>query len=351
MKTIKTASQLLESGLVDIKQQKVIKKVIEKFSVSVPNQFLEIIQSGNASDSEAIRLQCIPDTQELQIEANELIDPIGDDIHSPIKGLVHRYPDRCLIMPIMSCPVYCRFCFRREKVGFNDKALSKSELKKIYEYIAKHVEIQEVILTGGDPFILKPKKIAEIILALEKIPSVEIIRFHTRVPVVASKLVTTEMIDVLKSSTKAVYVVLHANHSSEFTEISKKACADIINAGIPMLGQTVLLKGINNTVEALGQLMRTFVKNRIKPYYLHHPDLAQGTGYLRVTIKEGQQLVQSLQSRYSGLCLPTYVLDLPGGYGKVPIRHLVALTENLKPDGRERYQIEDYQGTMHFYEG
>lgn len=339
MKNITKANQLLKAGLIDPEKLKAIEKVAEKFSISLTPQVLEMMQTGSDSDKAAIAQQFVPSEQELFITASELKDPIGDDVYTQVKGIVHRNSDRCLLMPMLACPVYCRFCFRREKVGSNSKALSEAELQSALTYITEHKELWEVILTGGDPLMLNPKKLSQILQALEKIEHVEVIRIHTRVPIFDSNRITDQMIQALKIN-KAVYVALHANHPSELTERAQKACARFVDAGIPMLSQTVLLKGINDTPEIMGELMRALVKNRIKPYYLHHGDLAEGTAHFRTTVKEGQALMKSLRGRYSGLCQPTYVLDIPGGFGKVPIGH--AYFE----DGT----VEDYQGKFHSYD-
>jgi len=346
VKTIRTVDQLLEAGFIDQEMRKTLEKVTEKFSMAITPQLIELINSSTVQDKKALLLQFLPTEQELKIAEEESADPIGDTVYTVLKGVVHRYPDRCLLMPISACPIYCRFCFRRETVGASGRILSKEDLNNAYAYIANHSEIWEVILTGGDPFFLKPKKIAEILTALEEIKHVEIIRFHTRVPIVDSRRITDEMISVLKTSTKTIYIGLHANHPCEFTDAAKSACALFVNAGIPMLGQTVLLKGVNDTPEILGKLMRTFVKNRIKPYYLHHGDLAEGTSHFRTSIQEGQQLVKSLRGKYSGLCQPTYVLEAPGGAGKVPIHPSYIQNSSASV---EDYLLEDYLGNFHHY--
>ncbi len=344
MTHIRTVTQLTDAGLIQAEDVEKIKKVVQQFSLSLTPQIAEMLI--NEPEDGAIAKQFIPTTEELNIQPKELADPIGDETYTPVKGVIHRYPDRCLLMPVTACPVYCRFCFRREKVGTQEKALSKQELTEAYHYIANKPEIWEVILSGGDPLILKPKNIAAIMNALNEIQHVEVVRIHTRIPVVDSVRVTDELIQSLKLSKKAVYITLHANHASEFTEAAKTACARIVEAGIPMLSQTVLLKGINDSAEAMGELMRTFVKNRIKPYYLHQTDLATGTGHFRTTIEAGQAIIKALRGRYSGVCQPTYVLDLPGGFGKVPIGYSYIACDGVN----HRYTIEDYQGNTHLYE-
>lgn len=345
-KKITKTEQLLNKGLIDKRKKQALDKVLEKFSLAIP----ETLQKGIlASGTEGpLAKQFIPDEKELIILPNELKDPIGDTPHTPVKGIIHRYPDRCLFMPVSVCPVYCRFCFRREKVGKAKESLTKKELEEAFQYIETHPAIWEVILTGGDPFILKPAQMGLLLQRLKIIPHVEVIRFHTRVPVVDPERISKEMVTVLKTcrkgkQPKALYVLLHANHPSEFTPAALSACARIIDAGIPMLSQTGLFKGINDDPDTLAALMKIFVKNRIKPYYLHHADLAQGTSHFRTSIAEGQALLKALRGTYSGLCQPTYVLDIPGGHGKVPVG------PHYLTEAKNHYDVEDYQGMMHAY--
>ena len=272
----------------------------------------------------------------------ELPDPIGDERFSPVPGVVHRYPDRVLLKLTHVCPVYCRFCFRRETVGpAGPPALSGDALDKAVAYIAADPGIWEVILTGGDPFMLSPRRIADVTQRLGAVPHVKVLRWHTRVPVADPGRVTPELIDALKAAGKTVYVAVHANHARELTEAARAACARLADAGIPLVSQTVLLKGINDNAETLAALMRAFVEARIKPYYLHHPDLAPGTSHFRLSIEEGQAIVASLRGRLSGLAQPTYVLDIPGGHGKVPVGPTY-----IHEDGR---LIVDTSGNLHPY--
>jgi lysine 2,3-aminomutase len=204
-----------------------------------------------------------------------------------------------------------------------------------------------VILTGGDPLILSPRRLREVLRELGAIEHVKIVRVHTRVPVVAPDRVTLPLIRALKVPGKATYVVLHANHPRELTDAARAACARMVDAGIPMLSQSVLLRGVNDDADTLGALMRAFVENRIKPDYLHHCDLAPGTAHLRTTIEEGQALMRALHGRTSGLCQPTYVLDIPGGHGKSPIGP--TYLERLKDEGGGGYAVVDFNGGRHSY--
>ena len=228
------------------------------------------------------------------------------------------------------------------------KSLSRAALDAALGYIRAHSEIWEVILTGGDPLILSPRRLRELMRALADIDHVKVVRVHTRVPAVAPDLVTTALVRALKASSKATYVVLHANHPRELTARAREACGRIVDAGIPMLSQSVLLRGVNDDAATLGALMRTLVECRIKPYYLHHGDLAPGTAHLRTSIAEGQALMRALHGRLSGLCQPTYVLDIPGGHGKAPIGPCY-LDRMSGSNDNARYTIKDYHGKRHAY--
>src|SRR6266550_7429782 len=306
-----------------------------------------------------IARQFIPNSLELVQEAGEHADPIGDDAHSPVAGIVHRYPDRVLFKLVHVCAVYCRFCFRREMVGPGKAtALSDAAYQGALGYIRANSEIWEVILTGGDPLMLSPRRLAEIMADIADIDHVRIIRLHTRVPVADPARVGPEMIAALKVKGATTWVALHANHARELTDRARAACAGVIDAGIPMVSQTVLLRGVNDNAAALEALMRTFVECRIKPYYLHHGDLAPGTAHLRTTLAQGRQLMRGLRGRLSGLCQPEYVLDIPGGHGKAPVGpNYLSHAETFssansfleEPGPETRYRVVDYCGDVHLY--
>lgn len=317
MTTLRKLDDLIEAELLPAEKQGELDAVAQNFSIAVTPQLVDLIDKNNVGDP--IAKQFIPHVDELIITAEELEDPIGDQAHSPVKGIVHRYPDRCLLMPVNVCPVYCRFCFRREKVGPGNAALTPDQLEQALSYIESHSELFEVILSGGDPLILKPKPLQKIIERLNRIDHVEVIRIHTRVPVVDSMRINAEMLQVLSNNPKPIYVVLHANHAREFTKDAVLAIQQLIDAGVVMLSQSVLLAGVNDDIETLIELMRTFVRHRIKPYYLHQTDMAKGTGHFRVDIEKGRELMRELRQRISGICQPTYVLDGPDGQGKMPI--------------------------------
>jgi len=283
----------------------------------------------------------VPDARELEQQAEERADPIGDDSFSPVAGIVHRYPDRVLLKVVNVCAVYCRFCFRREMVGPGRGGLSPAALSAALDYIGDRPQIWEVILSGGDPLVLSARRLKRVVTRLAAIAHVKVIRVHTRAPVVAPERVTAALVRALRAPNTATFVVLHVNHPRELTKKARAACARLVDAGIPMLAQSVLLAGVNDDVETLGALMCRLVECRIKPYYLHHADLAPGTAHLRTTIAEGQALIRGLRGRYSGLCQPTYVLDIPGGHGKSPIG-----PNYLSEDGAV---VEDFNGRRHTY--
>jgi lysine 2,3-aminomutase len=343
--TLRRPSDLIRAGLTAPERRGELERVAAQYAVAISPALAELIEPSDPRDP--IARQFVPDAAELVVAPEERSDPIGDDANSPVPGIVHRYPDRVLLKLVHVCPVYCRFCFRREQVGPQGRpSLSRTELDGALAYIRARPEIWEVILTGGDPLVLSPRRLRDVVRDLAAIDHVKIVRVHTRVPVATPERVTREVVRALKASGKATYVVLHVNHPRELTRAVRAACASFIDAGIPMLSQSVLLRGVNDDAATLGALMRALVESRIKPYYLHQGDLAPGTGHLRTSIAEGQDLLRALRGRYSGLCQPTFVLDIPGGHGKVPIG-----PNYLTPTGgsNSRYAVHDPNGKDHLY--
>jgi len=320
-------------------------KVAARYAVAITPTSAALIDPADPADP--IARQFLPDMAELAAVADEVSDPIGDGPHSPVPGIIHRYPDRVLLMLTHTCASYCRFCFRRERVGPRGAgALAPAALRKALAYLAGDPQIWEVILTGGDPLVLSPRRLSAVMAELARIEHVKVVRIHTKAPAVDPDRITDEMVAALKCAGKAVYVALHVNHPRELTGAVRAACARLIDAGVPMLSQTVLLRGVNDDVQVLGQLMRAFVETRIKPYYLHHGDHAPGTAHLRATLAEGQALMRALRGDFSGLCQPTFVLDIPGGHGKVPVG-----PNHLRSDG-DGLVVEDPWGeTRRYFEG
>jgi lysine 2,3-aminomutase len=339
--TLRTPAQLRAAGLVTDARAAEVERVAERYAIALTPDLARLIDPADPHDP--IARQFVPDPAELEHTPGEADDPIGDHRHSPIEGLVHRYPDRVLLKVVNVCAVYCRFCFRREMVGPGQGALSRDSLAAALDYVREHSEIWEVILTGGDPLVLPAPKLARIVEDIAAIDHVRVLRVHTRVPVVEPDRITQDLVRALTARGKPTYVVLHANHPRELTPAARAACARLIDGGLPMLSQSVLLRGVNDDVSTLAQLMRAFVECRIKPYYLHHADLAPGTAHLRTTIEEGQALMRALRGHLSGLCQPTYVLDIPGGYGKSPIGPGYLMRHD------QGFEIDDFQGERHAY--
>ena len=334
-KTLRSAAALAEAGLIEPERLPALERVAAQYAVAVTPAMAEL-----SLCEEAVARQFVPQGAELTTLPVEHADPIGDFAHSPVEGIVHRYPDRLLLKITHTCAVYCRFCFRREMVGPEGlKTLSPAARDAALAYIAAHPEVWEVIVTGGDPLVLSPRRLRDLMQRLAAIEHVKVVRFHTRVPAVDPAAVTPELVEALKAPGKAVYVALHANHASELTRQARAACARIVEAGIPMVGQTVLLRGVNDDPQTLAELLRAMVETRIKPYYLHHGDLAPGTGHLRTSLEDGQALMKAIRGRLSGLAQPTYVLDIPGGHGKVPVG----------PTYLAEGEVEDPQGGRHAY--
>ena len=338
-KTKRGLTPLCEDVLVPDARLADLKEVAARYAVAITPAMADLIDPADPHDP--IARQFVPDVRELETLPEERDDPIGDHVHSPVEGIVHRYPDRVLLKVVNACAVYCRFCFRREMIGPGRGGLSPAALAAALDYIRHNPQIWEVILSGGDPLILSARRLKDLAAQLAAIGHVKVIRVHTRVPVVAPERISAAVVRALRVPDKATFVVVHINHPRELTEKARAACARLIDAGIPMLSQSVLLRGVNDDVETLGALMRTLVECRIKPYYLHHADLAPGTAHLRTTIEEGQALMRALRGRYSGLCQPAYVLDIPGGHGKSPIG-----PSYLRDDGKI---VEDFNGRRHRY--
>lgn len=341
--TLRTATQICDHGFASEDERPALEQVAERYAVALPPALAALIDRNDPHDP--IARQFVPHESELDRRPEELLDPIGDDAHSPVEGIVHRYPDRVLLKLTPICAVYCRFCFRREMVGPSKaNALSPASLNAALDYIRSHAEIWEVILTGGDPLVLSPRRLRAVMKALGEIGHVKVVRIHTRVPIADPARITADLVRALKLKSKPTYVAVHVNHARELSPLARAACARIADAGMPLLAQSVLLAGVNDTHEAMADLMRALVECRIKPYYLHHGDLAPGTSHLRTDIATGQALMRGLRGRLSGLCQPTYVLDIPNGHGKSPI----GPTYIERTEGSS-VVVEDFNGGRHHY--
>lgn len=343
-RTLRTVGDLVEAGLVPPDARASMERVAKHYAIAVPEHVAAQIDRRDASDP--LARQYIPDERELVKALDEREDPIGDHRHSPVEGIVHRYRDRVLFKIVHTCPVYCRFCFRREMVGPGKEGnLTPIQIERARDYIRSHAEIREVIFTGGDPLILSPRRIRGLVAGIDDIAHVERMRWHTRVPVVEPHRIDAALVAALKPRRATPLLALHANHPREFTDEARQALQHLKRGGIELLSQSVLLKGINDDAGTLTSLMDAFRDNGVRPYYLHHPDLAPGTSHFRTSIRDGITLMQELRQQCPDT-LPAYVLDLPGGYSKVNLESADAV--ETQPG---QWRLRDDTGQWHDYHG
>ncbi|MEV7307884.1 lysine-2,3-aminomutase-like protein [Streptomyces microflavus] len=336
--TIRTIDGLVAAGLAH--DEAALDEVAQRYAIAISPAVRRRVGPG---PDDPVAAQFVPTASELIVSADEFTDPIGDDRFTPVTGVTHRYRDRVLLKPLGMCPVYCRFCFRREVVGPEQGILSDADLTTALDYIRDHEEVWEVILTGGDPLMLPPARLDRVLEGLDAIAHVKVVRIHTRVPVVSPERIRPRLLSVLRRRIP-VWIVLHCNHRQEIGEDASAALGALADRGIPLLSQTVLLRGVNDDAKVLEELFRELVEHRVKPYYLHHADLARGTGHFRTGIEEGRDIVHRLRGDVSGLCQPTYVLDIPGGHGKVPIAET-----SLERAADGSYLVTDRGGARHRY--
>jgi lysine 2,3-aminomutase len=333
---------LVEAGLAEPGRLAELEAIAKRYAIALTPALAELARPSDPADP--IARQFVPDPRELIRDPAERDDPIGDDVMSPVEGLVHRYPDRVLIKLVAVCAVYCRFCFRRERVGPGSGSPSAAEFAAALDYVRGRPAIWEVILTGGDPLTLSPRRIAEATQALAAIDHVKVLRWHSRMPVAAPERVTRGIARALIAEGKTTVVAVHANHPRELTHAARDACRRLAAEGAMLVSQSVLLKGVNDDAETLIDLMRAFVEAGVKPYYLHHGDLAPGTAHWRAPIARGQELMRVLRARLSGLATPAYMLDIPGGHGKAPIG-----PQWIRQGEDANHIVTDPQGSEHVY--
>ncbi|MDY0326172.1 MAG: lysine 2,3-aminomutase [Candidatus Cloacimonadaceae bacterium] len=286
------------------------------FRMAITPYYLSLIDHSNPNDP--VRMQAIPRVQESVIDNIDMADPLSEDADSPVPGMTHRYPDRVLLLLTDQCSMYCRHCTRRRKAGEHDAPMPRENVDRAIEYIRDHKEIRDVILSGGDPLTLGDERLDEILGRLSAIEHVEIIRLGTRTPVVLPMRFTPKLMQVLKKY-PTVWLNTHFNHPQEFSELSIKALAMIAETGLPMGNQSVLLKGINDHVDVMKALVHKLVRNRVRPYYIYQCDLTEGIAHFRTPVSRGIEIIESLRGHTSGLCVPTFVVDAPGGGGKIPV--------------------------------
>ena len=312
------------------------------FRMAITPYYLSLIDPNDPIDP--IKRQSVPSIKETQMSEADLQDPLHEDTDSPVPGITHRYPDRVLFLITDVCSMYCRHCTRRRFAGHVDKAPSKEQIDQAIEYIANTPSVRDVLLSGGDPLLLSDKRLEYIISNLRKIPHVEIIRIGSRTPCVMPQRITPELCSMLKKY-HPIWLNTHFNHSNEITDDSKKACAMLADAGIPLGNQSVLLRGINDCIPVMKKLVHELVKMRVRPYYLYQCDLSMGLSHFRTTVAQGIDIIEGLRGHTSGFCVPTFVVDAPGGGGKIPV-----MPNYLISQGNNRVVLRNYEGVITTYE-
>ncbi|AJC72895.1 lysine 2,3-aminomutase [Pseudothermotoga hypogea DSM 11164 = NBRC 106472] len=291
-----------------------------------------------------IRKQAVPTSRELHISDGEMVDPLHEDVDSPVKGLTHRYPDRVLFLVTDQCAMYCRHCTRRRFAGETDAPLAQQYIEAAIDYVKQNKKVRDVLISGGDPLTLSDEKLEEIISRLREIDHVEIIRIGTRAPVVLPMRITESLVQMLKKY-HPIWLNTHFNHPKEFTEDSKKALAMLADAGIPLGNQTVLLRGVNDCPKIMKKLVHELVKNRVRPYYIYQCDLSRGLSHFRTSVAKGIEIIEYLRGHTSGFAVPTYVIDAPGGGGKIPVgpQYLISM-------GEGKVILRNYEGGIFVYQ-
>ena len=315
-RTLRSPQDLARAGLVAVDAVPALEAVAARYATAITPAMSALINPNDPADP--IGLQYIPHVAELITAPHELEDPTADAPFTPVKGVVHRYPDRALLKPLLACPVYCRFCFRREKVGPDGGLLTEAELQEALAWFEGNAAIREVILTGGDPLMLSARRLGKILGRLASVAHIETLRIHTRVPVADPARVTALLVAAMRQA-KPVFIAVHANHAREFTPDAAAALARLAEAGVPLLGQSVLLRGVNDDAPAMEALLRAMIRNRIKPYYLHSLDPAPGTARFQVPEVDGLALMVALRGRLPGHALPVFIEETPMGGGKKPV--------------------------------
>ncbi len=309
-----------------------------KFRVGITPYYASLMDGRHPACP--VRMQVVPRMAELDVEPGELLDPLGEDAHRPVPAIFHRYPDRCLLLALDRCAIYCRHCNRRRLVGQDESSVSKADLDSAVAYIQATPAIRDVLISGGDPLTLSTEKLESILSAVRAIPHVEIIRIGTRVPVVLPMRIDDELCAMLKRY-HPLFINTHFNHPKELTALSRAACEKLADSGMPIGNQTVLLRGVNSSVRVLRKLFTELLRSRVRPYYLFQGDVAEGTGHMRTTVETGLEMIAGLRGHISGLAIPHLVIDAPGGMGKIPVG-----PDYVIERARDRWVLRNYEGTV-----
>jgi lysine 2,3-aminomutase len=338
---IETLEQLKKYIALTDEEEAGIKKSLETFRMAITPYYLSLIDTENPHCP--VRRQAIPTAAETHQTAADLLDPLHEDEDSPAPNLTHRYPDRVLFLITDMCSMYCRHCTRRRFAGHTDTSSPEENIEKALDYIKKTTQVRDVLLSGGDALMISDSKLESIIKRLREIPHVEIIRIGTRTPVVCPQRITNELVEMLKKH-HPIWVNTHFNHPQEITEESIKACEKMANAGIPLGNQSVLLRGINDCTHIMKRLVQQLVKIRVRPYYIYQCDLSMGLEHFRTPVSKGIEIIENLRGHVSGYAVPTFVVDAPGGGGKIPVMPTYLISQS--PD---KVVLRNFEGVITTY--
>jgi len=338
---ITTFEQLKE--IIDLTSEEIegIKHSKGRLALAVTPYFASLMDPINSNCP--IRRQAIPRMEEFHLSKNDMVDPCGEDKDSPVPGLVHRYPDRVLLLVTDQCAVYCRYCTRRRLVGSHERAITQGNFEEVLKYLRSHRKVRDVLLSGGDPLLLENERLEEILSRLRAIPHIELLRIGTRVPVTLPQRITGGLVRMLKKY-HPLMISIHFSHPKEITDQVKRACNDLADGGIPLGSQTVLLKGINDKPYIMKKLVQELLKIRVRPYYIYQCDLAMGTEHFRTSVATGIQIMEKLRGHTTGYAVPTYVVDAPGGGGKIPVEPVYVVSR-----GKGKIVLRNYEGKIFEY--
>ncbi|MDP8212358.1 MAG: lysine 2,3-aminomutase [Candidatus Zapsychrus exili] len=341
IRDIQGVEDLLHIKIEKSKRQQ-LEQTIKKFPLSVTPYYLSLIDENNF-ETDPVFMQSVPSVKELDSSSCEMADPLHEDGDSPVPGITHRYPDRVLFLVSNMCSMYCRHCTRKRKVGDQDFIPSKKQIKKGLTYIKNTPQVRDVLLSGGDPLMLSDEHLEWILSELRKIPHVEIIRIGSRMPVVLPYRITDKLVSILRKY-QPLWINTHFNHPRELTNSSQTALSKLADAGIPLGNQTVLLAGINDCPRIMKALVHRLMKNRVRPYYLYQCDHSEGLMPFRTPVGKGIEIIENLVGHTSGLGIPTYVIDAPGGGGKIPVmpNYIISWSTN-------KVILRNYEGTICTY--
>lgn len=338
---IETLEQLKQYITLTPEEENGVKESLKTLRMAITPYYLSLIDPNDPNCP--IRKQSVPTIAETHQAGADLLDPLHEDEDSPVPGLTHRYPDRVLFLITDQCSMYCRHCTRRRFAGQHDCESPKERIQKSIDYIARTPQVRDVLLSGGDGLLVSDAMLESIIERLRAIPHVEIIRIGTRTPVVCPQRITDDLVNMLKKY-HPIWVNTHFNHPNEITPESAEACAKLANAGIPLGNQSVLLRGVNDCVHVMKQLVRNLVKIRVRPYYIYQCDLSMGIEHFRTPVSKGIEIIEALRGHTSGYAVPTFVVDAPGGGGKIPV-----MPQYMISQGPNKVILRNYEGVITTY--